>query len=145
MNVLKLAEEDGCTGRKVSTRKGGEYHGPCPGCGGKDRFLIWPEQNGGEGSWWCRICGQGGDLIQYLREFRGMSFKDAAAMSSRPTSPKAPGAAPKPQAFVPRAWSRPRKCGAASPMRSLRGRIGNCSRRLRPWTCWQRGVSAWKP
>ncbi|SKA83690.1 primase-helicase zinc-binding domain-containing protein [Desulfobaculum bizertense] len=109
MNVLKLAEEDGCTGRKVSTRKGGEYHGPCPGCGGKDRFLIWPEQNGGEGSWWCRICGQGGDLIQYLREFRGMSFKDAAAMSSRPTSPKAPGATPKPQAFAPRRMESPKE------------------------------------
>lgn len=32
-------------------------HGPCPGCGGKDRFRLFPE-NAEHGSW---ICGQGGN------------------------------------------------------------------------------------
>lgn len=83
MNVLELLRQDGLTPRKASGNKGGEYHSPCPGCGGEDRFHCWPEQNGGEGSWWCRICDTGGDLIQYLIDYRGMDFKEAATLCGR--------------------------------------------------------------
>ena len=51
-----------------------EYASPCPGCGGNDRFIVFAEKN----TFWCRQCGKRGDAIQYLREFRGMSFPDAA-------------------------------------------------------------------
>lgn len=36
--------------KKVASTRGGEYAGPCPFCGGRDRFRVHPEQ----GRWWCR-------------------------------------------------------------------------------------------
>ena len=65
--------------KKVSRTNGGEWQGPCPSCGGDDRFHVWPEQNEGKGAYWCRGCGKTGDNIQYLRDFCGMSFRDACA------------------------------------------------------------------
>jgi DNA primase len=62
----------------VATTNGGEHASPCPGCGGTDRFRSWPSQGKG-GRWWCRQCGRSGDLIEYLRDFRGMSFGGACA------------------------------------------------------------------
>ena len=76
MNVLNLAQQHVHL-NKVSNTKGGEWQGPCPGCGGKDRFHVWPEQNGGKGTYWCRSCGKGGDTIQFLRDHDGMTFKEA--------------------------------------------------------------------
>ena len=79
MNVLDLLTGKGLKAQKVGTSsgRGVEWASPCPGCGGEDRFHVWPEQNNGDGSWWCRGCGQGGDNIDFLRRFDGMSFKDA--------------------------------------------------------------------
>jgi len=73
MDLLSLIDSDGGTLKKVSNTHGGEWAGPCPFCGGKDRFLVWPER----GRWWCRVCNRGGDSIDFLREFKGMSFKEA--------------------------------------------------------------------
>lgn len=53
-----------------------ELAGPCPGCGGTDRFLVWPERPRG-GAYLCRQCGVAGDGIQFLREFLGMSYPEA--------------------------------------------------------------------
>jgi hypothetical protein len=64
--------------KRVSASKGGEYHGPCPLCGGNDRFHVWPEQ-GEHGTWWCRGCAKGGDAIQYLRDVEGLSYRAACA------------------------------------------------------------------
>jgi len=61
--------------KKVSSTRSGEYAGPCPFCGGRDRFRVWPEYRGGK--WWCRQCDRQGDLIDYLRELKGMSFQEA--------------------------------------------------------------------
>lgn len=90
MNVLELLQADGINPRKASGAKGGEYHSPCPGCGGTDRFHCWPAQNGGEGSWWCRGCGSGGDAIQYLMDFRNLDFRAAAAFVGRKLDPRGP-------------------------------------------------------
>lgn len=78
MNTLDLALKNVVL-KKVSGTNGGEWQGPCPACGGDDRFHVWPEQNEGKGAYWCRGCGKTGDNIQYLREFCGMSFRDACA------------------------------------------------------------------
>ena len=75
-SILELLEEDGLEPKYVACTNGGEYASPCPGCGGKDRFRSWPSQGNG-GRWWCRQCDESGDLIQYLRNFRGMSFRDS--------------------------------------------------------------------
>lgn len=79
MNVLDLAGKT-VKMRKASGTNGGEWHGPCPGCGGDDRFHVWPEQHEGRGGYWCRSCGKTGDNIQYLIDFEGKSFKDACTI-----------------------------------------------------------------
>lgn len=80
MNVLDLYRADGYAPRRVAATSGGEFAGPCPCCGGQDRFRIWPA-SGTHGRWLCRHhCGQnsrGGDAIQYLRDFRGLGYGDA--------------------------------------------------------------------
>jgi DNA primase len=75
MNVLDLAQRK-VKLRRVSNTNGGEYQGPCPACGGDDRFHVWPRQSK-DGSYWCRQCGKAGDNIQFLRDFEGMTFKEA--------------------------------------------------------------------
>ncbi|MEW6658019.1 MAG: primase-helicase zinc-binding domain-containing protein [Thermodesulfobacteriota bacterium] len=75
MSLIDLLAADGFMVRRVATTRGGEYAGPCPFCQGTDRFRVWPEHKGG--CWWCRQCGRSGDLIQYLRDVRGVGFKEA--------------------------------------------------------------------
>ena len=89
-DLLSLLREkvDSARIKRVSGSKGGEYHSPCPFCGGTDRFLVFPAQEGGElcrkhgipGTWSCpRGCGKGGDVIGVLMEVNGLSFKAACA------------------------------------------------------------------
>src|SRR5882757_3772487 len=58
--------------RGIKLRGGVEREGPCPVCGGQDRFAINTKKN----IWNCRGCEKGGDpitLVQHLDEidFRG--------------------------------------------------------------------------
>lgn len=78
MNTLDLASKK-VELKKVASTHGGEWTGPCPECGGKDRFHVWPYTNGEKGSYWCRGCDKSGDNIQFLIDFEGMNFKDACA------------------------------------------------------------------
>ncbi len=82
MAILELLHADGFSPKRVGSTHGGEYASPCPFCGGKDRFRTWPEQ-GESGKWWCRMCGRSGDEIQYLRDFRKMTFRDACQFLGR--------------------------------------------------------------
>jgi len=50
-------------------------HGPCPMCGGKDRFR-WDDQNG-NGGFICSGCG-GGDGFMLAQRITGKSFKEVA-------------------------------------------------------------------
>lgn len=72
-NILDLQPDLKRTGM---SRSGPEYHGPCPLCGGTDRFTVWPEQ-GETGRAWCRQCNWKGDAIQLLRDRDGLSFMEA--------------------------------------------------------------------
>lgn len=74
--ILELLQERGLSPRKVAGTHGGEYACPCPGCGGKDRLRAWPEQGEG-GTWYCRQEDKGGDCIEFLRHFAGLSFGEA--------------------------------------------------------------------
>jgi len=76
MTILDLLKEDGLDPKWVASTDGGEFASPCPGCGGTDRFRSWPKKGKG-GRWWCRQCEKSGDLIQYLREFRDMSYLES--------------------------------------------------------------------
>lgn len=64
--------------KKIGGKDGGEYAGPCPFCGGTDRFHVWPHRNGG-GRFWCRQENQGGDAINYVMRLNGVTFKEAVA------------------------------------------------------------------
>lgn len=76
--------------RQVANKsgKGPEWAGPCPVCGGNekrgsDRFHIWPEQQSGKtaGTFWCRQCQHGGDLIEFHMWTKGVDFKEAARLA----------------------------------------------------------------
>ncbi|MBV1929476.1 MAG: hypothetical protein KUG81_08205 [Gammaproteobacteria bacterium] len=56
-------------------RAGAEWVGPCPVCGGTDRFGI----NPGLGLFSCRICSAGGDQIGLVEHVHKCDFKDALA------------------------------------------------------------------
>lgn len=56
-------------------------HGPCPVCGGKDRFRF--DNKDGTGRYYCSQCGGSGaggfgDGISLVMKIKGLSFKDAA-------------------------------------------------------------------
>lgn len=67
-------------------------HGPCPICGGKDRFRFTDYQ--GSGGWICNQCGSG-DGIGLLMKLRNVDFREAAKLIEgiagdvSPTPPKA--------------------------------------------------------
>lgn len=50
-----------------------EYCSPCPSCGGRDRFILFIEQD----RFFCRQCEIQGDVIDYLRLFENLSYKEA--------------------------------------------------------------------
>ena len=55
-------------------------HGPCPVCGGKDRFRF--DDKGGRGTWICSTCGAGDgiELVKrLLSRFQGGGQADRAA------------------------------------------------------------------
>lgn len=86
-DLLQLIGHDVTLKRKGSTN-GGEYAGPCPFCGGRDRFLVWPNHPDG-GQWWCRKCDKTGDAIAYLVE-RGELTPSEAGRIRRGEDPARP-------------------------------------------------------
>jgi DNA primase len=68
-DVLGVAERLGARLKKA----GGEWVGPCPRCGGLDRFAI----NARKRIFNCRRCGIGGDAIGMVEHFTGFSFVEA--------------------------------------------------------------------
>lgn len=101
--IMELVRRHGVELKRVSTASGGrgpEWAGPCPSCGGTDRFRVWPDQ-GEDGTYWCRQCGIGGDAIQLLRDVEGLSFREACRRLDKPLpdraslrTPRAPSPAP---------------------------------------------------
>lgn len=89
-DLLAQVESDtGAEYRRVGPDDGGEHAGPCPRCGGADRFHVWPEyvgpnyKAGVKGKFACidstaaiprAGCGLGGDSIQYLRDVHGLGY-----------------------------------------------------------------------
>jgi putative DNA primase/helicase len=52
-------------------------HGPCPMCGGSDRFRF--DDRDGRGTWICNKCGSG-DGAELVKRGKGVEFKEAAKM-----------------------------------------------------------------
>ena len=53
-----------------------DKHGPCPLCGGKDRYRFDDKQ--GSGSFYCSSCGAG-DGVRLVMAFKNIDFKNAAS------------------------------------------------------------------
>lgn len=105
MTLLDIVQQRGMQLRPI---KGGEeYYGGCPGCGSSgersDRFRLWPRGGkDGRGAYWCRQCGKKGDAVQFLIDFDGISFKDAAERVGLQLDPKdRPASAPEKPAWQP--------------------------------------------
>jgi hypothetical protein len=80
--------EDEITRRGIKLRSQGvELIGPCPKCGGDDRFAIDTEKQ----VWNCRGCGKGGDVIELVRHLDGCGFKAACATLTGEPPPKTKG------------------------------------------------------
>ena len=118
---------------------GGEHAGPCPWCGGRDRFRVWPNA-GAHGRFWCRQCGRSGDTLTLLQELDGLSFEAACRHIGRVTDPPARYQPRSGKPLVPpskiwrnRAWSLTETC--IEQLWTERGR------RARNWLM-QRGLTA---
>jgi DNA primase len=98
--------------KKVAMTSGGEYAGPCPFCGGRDRFRVQPLR----GRWWCRGCSDGPrwqDAIAYVRQREGLGFAEACQRLG--ASPSELGVAwPQP----PRRWSASARTSSPRPTTS---------------------------
>ncbi|RBP18159.1 Toprim domain-containing protein [Roseiarcus fermentans] len=69
-NLLRVAEALGARLKRIGA---GEFAGPCPTCGGRDRFSV----NVPKGVFNCRGCGVGGDAIRLVRHVAGLDFVEA--------------------------------------------------------------------
>ena len=80
--------EDEVARRGIILRgRGAERCGPCPRCGGRDRFAI----NTTKQLWNCRGCGKGGGMIDLVRHLDGVDYRAARALvgevQARPPAP----------------------------------------------------------
>jgi len=139
MNILELMQSDGLSYKKVANTRGGEYHGPCPFCGGNDRFRIQPARD----YYTCRACGIYGDSIKYLREFRKMKYFDALILLGREPSfmnkPIPPILVPKQEKQAPpEAWQTKATTFAMQAQARLWESVGA---KMRQWLREEKGLS----
>src|SRR5207302_2709097 len=78
----------------IETRFLTNRHGPCPLCGGKDRYRF--DDKDGSGSYYCNRCGPGVGVI-LLRKRHGWDFRTACDEIDRVIGTEAAPAAPTPQ------------------------------------------------
>ena len=94
-NLQDLLEADGFQLKKHARN---ELCGPCPWCGGEDRFIYKIEED----RYWCRQCRRSGDAIQYLIDFKRLTFPEAKRLvgdnGQRPSGP--PTQAPRKKAVA---------------------------------------------
>ncbi len=159
VDLLRLVEPDTTLSRIANTH-GGEYAGPCPFCGGADRFHVVPEA----GKWYCRQCTpRGGDAIDYVQRREQVAFQAAVdllagnatwtpgmEMRTRPSAP--PIALPN---WTQPAWQQTAQAlvqaaeaGLADDAAGGAARTYLVDRGLQPatWQAWRLGFQlAWQP
>lgn len=72
-NKVSLLDAAKKCGAMLKPAGGKEYVGPCPACGGKDRFAV----NVSKNKWVCRGAGGGGDAIGLVMHCAGLTFPQA--------------------------------------------------------------------
>lgn len=73
--AVRIEDEVARRGIKLSAAGIAEHCGPCPVCGGTDRFSI----NVKKQVWNCRRCPAGGDIVALVQHLDGVGFLDAIA------------------------------------------------------------------
>jgi hypothetical protein len=86
-DILDVASMLGANLRKSGS---GEMVGPCPSCGGEDRFQAKPSK----GVFLCRGSGVGGDGIAMVQHVRGLAFVPACELILNEPAPRSKGDAP---------------------------------------------------
>jgi Toprim domain/CHC2 zinc finger len=71
--ATRIEDEVARRGIKLIPARGPERYGPCPRCGGNDRFAI----NVKKQIWNCRGCAKGGDVVDLVQHLDGVDFKAA--------------------------------------------------------------------
>jgi putative DNA primase/helicase len=87
--ALPIEHEIARRGIKLK-RAGAELLGPCPVCGGTDRFALHTKKQ----VWNCRGCGTGGDIIALVQHLDGGDFKTAIETLTGGAATPAPRAKP---------------------------------------------------
>jgi DNA primase len=80
IDILSVVSRYGARLRKAG---GGEFVGPCPRCGGRDRFSV----NVRKAIWNCRGCAKGGDVIALVQHITGVDFAEAIELLTGETWP----------------------------------------------------------
>jgi putative DNA primase/helicase len=101
-------------------------HGPCPLCGGVDRFRF--DDRDGRGTWICSRCGAG-DGPELVKRLNGVDFKDAANLVEKIVAdvPKRPPPKPTPAATrdeLNRIWKRSQAVAGTAVGKYLFARCG---------------------
>lgn len=103
-------------------------HGPCPICGGKDRFRF--DDKAGRGTWICSKCGAG-DGFGLLQQIKGWTYRESAqevesiAGNVSIVIAKEEADAAKKMAAVKRIWNESEQVSAGDPVwKYLNRRIG---------------------
>jgi DNA primase len=78
--LIEFLETDGF---HLARKTASKLSSPCPWCGGNDRFIVFTDED----RFWCRQCDKKGDALQYLRDFRRMTFPEAAGVVGKSLSP----------------------------------------------------------
>jgi ssDNA-binding Zn-finger/Zn-ribbon topoisomerase 1 len=86
MDILEIIGAD-----VTLRREGKEHTGACPWCGGSRRLRVWAETQ----RYWCRQCNRKGDAIQYLRDYRNMTYPQAAKYMGKPVEERKGWVSPK--------------------------------------------------
>lgn len=131
-DILSLYQGMGFAAKQKTTT---EFAGPCPDCGGNDRFCIWSGGQGkhGMGRFYCRGCGLQGDAIQFLREFQSLGYGEACrTLGLTPAASSGRKAAREPSAPVQTAQTWTPKAGEL-PNSRWQGQ----ARKLIPWAARQ--------
>lgn len=85
--------------RKISLKRAGsEMVGPCPVCGGRDRFGVHVRK----GIWHCRHAGRGGDAIALVQYLDGADFLAACETLTGRAPPKGEGTRATPEELAAR-------------------------------------------
>lgn len=106
-------------GSLVELRGKNEKRGPCPVCGGNDRFVVFKDDRG----WLCRGCNRSGDAIALIMHVERCSFSDAVGKllgeSYKSAAPRKASAPERSQDWKSEKWQKDQRAFAKSASTAL--------------------------